>query len=84
MERGVNEVGEVFRRGFGKYKSGKNLSFRAYKVAKDIMECRTARLGGHKLTCHSCGDVRISYNSWEEQTLSQVPVFKTGTMDTGS
>lgn len=63
MERGVNEVGEVFRRGFGKYKSGKNLSFRAYKVAKDIMECRTARLGGHKLTCHSCGDVRISYNS---------------------
>ncbi|MBK8080621.1 MAG: transposase zinc-binding domain-containing protein [Saprospiraceae bacterium] len=24
---------------------------------------RTVRLGGHKLTCHSCGDVRISYNS---------------------
>lgn len=63
MERGVNEVGEVFRRGFSNYKSGKNLSFRVYKVAKDIMECRTAKMGGHKLTCHACGDVQISYNS---------------------
>lgn len=63
MERGVNEVGEVFRRGFGNYKSGKSLSFRVYKVAKDIMECRTSKLGGHKLTCHECGDVQISYNS---------------------
>ena len=63
MERSVNEVGEVFRRGFDTYKTGKNLSFRVYKVAKDIMECRTAKMGGHKLTCQSCGDVQISYNS---------------------
>ena len=63
MERNVNEVAEVFRRGYHSYKSGKKLPLRIKKVAKDIMECRTAKMGGHKLECTKCGDVQYSYNS---------------------
>lgn len=32
-------------------------------AARDIMNCRTAALGGHVHQCDSCDDVRISYNS---------------------
>ena len=30
---------------------------------RDIVECRTAALGGHVDACNSCGVLRVSYNS---------------------
>lgn len=63
MARELNEVGEVFRLGYNKFKQGKQLPMQIMKVAKDIIECRTSKLGGHKLTCSECGDEKICYNS---------------------
>lgn len=33
------------------------------KALRDIQQCRTSELGGHKEVCDSCGGIRISYNS---------------------
>ena len=63
MGRAEYEVGEIFRQGYESYKQGKNLPFQIKKVAKDIIECRTSKLGGHKLSCTQCGDEKICYNS---------------------
>lgn len=63
MEKKLNEVAEVFRQGYSSFKSGKKLPVRIQKLAKDIMECRTAKMGGHKIVCSACGNVKISYNS---------------------
>ena len=34
-----------------------------YKVVYDILNCRTAYLGGHVEMCDQCGSERIMYNS---------------------
>ena len=33
------------------------------KALRDIQQCRTSELGGHKEVCDTCGGIRISYNS---------------------
>lgn len=33
------------------------------KVARDILACRTSKLGGHVLKCDHCGHIEQSYNS---------------------
>ncbi|MCC5936639.1 MAG: IS91 family transposase [Lunatimonas sp.] len=33
------------------------------KAYNDILECRTASMGSHTLTCDGCGHIRVSYNS---------------------
>ena len=38
-------------------------SMNQVKAAKDILECRTAKLGGHKYECENCGHSVIRYNS---------------------
>lgn len=35
----------------------------AAKVVRDIIDCRTRKLGGHVRTCADCGEEEISYNS---------------------
>lgn len=57
------EVGDVFRQGYGSYKKGKLLPQSIKQVAKDIIECRTSKLGGHKQICKECKAIKISYNS---------------------
>ena len=33
------------------------------KAVRDLLDCRTARMGGHVSRCQSCGQEAISYNS---------------------
>ncbi|WP_040414640.1 IS91 family transposase, partial [Cyclobacterium qasimii] len=33
------------------------------KAYNDILDCRTAKMGSHTLTCDTCGKSRVSYNS---------------------
>ncbi len=57
------ELAEVVRR-FGKELLQKeSLSPIQTKTLFDIVQCRTAPLGGHEEECDCCGPVRYSYNS---------------------
>lgn len=57
------ELAEVVRR-FGKELiQAENLSPIQTKTLFDIVQCRTASLGGHEEACDCCGTVRYSYNS---------------------
>jgi hypothetical protein len=54
------EVSDIFRR-FGHLLKG--LSKAEAKVVSDILNCRTAVLGGHKLACDHCDHSEYAYNS---------------------
>ena len=57
------ELAQVVRR-FGKELLQKeSLSPIQTKTLFDIVQCRTAHLGGHEQACDCCGSVRYSYNS---------------------
>lgn len=54
------EVADIFRqyrRLLGPLQEGEA------KVVRDIIDCRTAKLGGHVRECSDCGNQEISYNS---------------------
>lgn len=54
------EVADIFTI----YKNRLNgLSKGQWKVVQDIINCRTATLGGHVLECNKCGHLEQSYNS---------------------
>ena len=54
------EIADIFRIHAHKLPS---LSREQVKVIKDIIGCRTAKLGGHIRECDECGNPEISYNS---------------------
>ena len=57
------ELADIVRR-FGKQLTDKEkLSPQQIKVLHNIVQCRTASLGGHEEACDHCGTVRYSYNS---------------------
>ncbi len=57
------ELADVVRQ-FGKQLiEQKKLSPQQIKVLNNIMQCRTASLGGHEEACDNCGEIRYSYNS---------------------
>jgi len=58
-----HELAELVR-GFGKALiDQENLSPQQVKALFNIMQCRTASLGGHEEDCDCCGKIRYSYNS---------------------
>ena len=57
------ELADVVRQ-FGKQLiEQKKLSPQQIKVLNNIVQCRTASLGGHEEACDHCGTIRYSYNS---------------------
>ena len=61
--RSKYELAQVVER-FGKqFIEQENLSPQQTKALYNIMQCRTAALGGHEEVCTCCGKVRYSYNS---------------------
>lgn len=57
------ELAQVIRR-FGRQLIEKDkLSPQQTKVLYNILQCRTASLGGHEQACDHCGEIRYSYNS---------------------
>jgi predicted Zn-ribbon and HTH transcriptional regulator len=54
------EVADVFRQNTHLLKS---ISYEHWRVVNAIINCRSPKLGGHKLVCRDCGYEQISYNS---------------------
>ena len=57
------EVADIFRHYIGDYQKAYKLHPDHYKVVNDILECRTAILGGHIYSCTECGHRINVYNS---------------------
>jgi hypothetical protein len=57
------EVADILRLYGDAYREQYPVSPEQRLVMRDIVQCRTAALGGHVDECDSCGGLRISYNS---------------------
>jgi len=57
------EVADILREHIAEYQSQYPLLPRQYKIVYDLLNCRTAYLGGHVEQCDGCGAQRITYNS---------------------
>jgi Putative transposase/Transposase zinc-binding domain len=56
-------VADIFRRTLDTYKHKYVLGPTCDRIARDVMACRTAVLGGHLEICTACGFQRPAYNS---------------------
>jgi hypothetical protein len=56
-------VNEVFRRFYPRYRQQYTPSPQQAKAARDIINCRTAVLGGRVYVCDACGHTVVRYNS---------------------
>lgn len=57
------ELADILRTHIGDYQKKYPLFPEQYKIVYDILNCRTAYLGGHISRCTECGKEKISYNS---------------------
>ncbi len=62
-EKPAYELADIFRLFGDERRQQYHLSQEQRQVMRDIVQCRTATLGGHVDECDSCGGLRISYNS---------------------
>ena len=63
IEKPAYELADIFRLYGDEYRRQHHVSHEQRLVMRDIVQCRTAALGGHVDECDSCGGLRISYNS---------------------
>lgn len=57
------EVADILRKHIGDYLDKYNMPKEQFRVVLDILNCRTAYLGGHIEKCNHCGKERNAYNS---------------------
>lgn len=57
------EVADIFRLYGHAFRRAYAVSYQQHLVMRDIVQCRTAALGGHVDACDACGGLRVSYNS---------------------
>ena len=57
------EVADILHLHLNDYKAEYPLWPEHRKIATNLLDCRTARLGGHIERCDNCGAVRITYHS---------------------
>jgi len=57
------EVAHILHKHIGDYQNQYRLWAEHKKIVSDLLNCRTARLGGHIDRCDNCGTVRIIYHS---------------------
>jgi len=62
-ENKTPEVADILRHHLTDYKAKYPLWPEHRKIVTDLLNCRTARLGGHIERCDNCGAVRITYHS---------------------
>jgi len=53
-----------------------SLSARQVKALHNILQCRTARMGGHEQVCDQCGEVSYSYNSCGDRHCPKCQITK--------
>lgn len=75
----MHSLAEILKLGFSDYLKGSGKQpYEHYKVANDIMSCRTSEQGGHIHKCDTCDNKVIMYNSCSNrhcpqcQTLARV------------
>lgn len=56
-------VADILRKHIGDYQNQYSLWSEHRKIVSDLLNCRTAHLGGHIERCNHCGTVRITYHS---------------------
>jgi len=61
------EMADVVERFRPLYLSGRQVPFSHLKVLQNIVDCRTAALGGHVENCDQCEFERYSYNSCRDR-----------------
>jgi len=57
------ELAHILYRHIDDYQNQYRLGAEHKKVVTDLLNCRTARLGGHIDRCDNCGSLRITYHS---------------------
>ncbi len=57
------EVADILHLHLNDYKAEYPLWPEHHKITTNLLDCRTARLGGHIERCDNCGVVRITYHS---------------------
>ena len=57
------EVADIFTHHIGDYQNQYRLWPEHKKIVSDLLNCRTAHLGGHIERCDHCGTLRITYHS---------------------
>jgi hypothetical protein len=57
------EVAHILHRHIGDYQKQYRLWPQHKKIVSDLLNCRTAHLGGHIDRCNNCGSLRIIYHS---------------------
>jgi len=57
------EMADILRKHMGDYRNAYPLWPDQYKIVSDLLNCRTASLGGHIERCNHCGTERITYHS---------------------
>ena len=62
-EKNRMEVADILKKHIGDYQNQYPLWPEHRKIASDLLNCRTAHLGGHIERCDNCGTVRITYHS---------------------
>ncbi len=67
MQTNKNELAEVARRFAKPLMQQENLSAQQIKALHNIVQCRTASMGGHEERCDHCNSVRYSYNSCSDR-----------------
>jgi hypothetical protein len=65
------ELADIFRSYAKAYQATYAMSPAQQAVMRDIMQCRTAQLGGHLEACQSCGLTRPVYNSCRNRHCSK-------------
>jgi hypothetical protein len=66
------EVADILR----DHAHGLELTPQQARAVRDIVACRTARLGGHLEVCPSCGFSREAYNSCRNRHCPKCQILK--------
>jgi len=70
------EVADVFRQYGDAYRRQYPVSWEQHKAMRDIVNCRTAALGGYVEECDTCGRLRISYCSCKNRNCPKCGGFE--------
>ena len=62
-EKKTPQVADILRQHLNDYEAQYPLWPQHRKIVSDLLNCRTAHLGGHIECCDNCGTVRITYHS---------------------
>ncbi|WP_205739190.1 transposase zinc-binding domain-containing protein [Halocella sp. SP3-1] len=57
------EIQDILIQYWDEFEKNYPVPYKAFKVVRALMNCRTSALGGHLDKCEECGHIKVSYNS---------------------